>query len=176
MVDGVVTMPKDEFEALLQHVAERRTLAALHDVGLEGGNAAADIRELRGLLEAFNTAKRTAAQTIVTRGAGQLYSNALARPARPPSTRSALLHEVAHLGGKHVLLLAALRGSAVAARLTDRVARQRLVALGCRGLTLRRYAAVFESLSAPESATLMTIGSWCCDHLWPARCAINVLI
>ncbi len=65
MVDGVVTMPKDEFEALLQHVAQRGALAALHDVGLEGGNAADDIRELRGLLEAFNTAKRTAAQTIV---------------------------------------------------------------------------------------------------------------
>ena len=35
------------------------------DVGLDGESAAADIRELRGLLEAFNTAKHTAWQTLV---------------------------------------------------------------------------------------------------------------
>ena len=35
------------------------------DVGLDGEDAAADIRELRGLLDAFNTAKQTAWQTVV---------------------------------------------------------------------------------------------------------------
>ena len=35
------------------------------DVGLNGESAAADIRELRGLLEAFNTAKHTAWQTVI---------------------------------------------------------------------------------------------------------------
>ena len=40
----------------------RNTLA---DVGLDGPEAANDIRELRGLLEAFNTAKHTAWQTVV---------------------------------------------------------------------------------------------------------------
>lgn len=65
VTEGMVTMPKDEFEALLAHVAERGALAALADVGLDGENAANDIRELRGLLEAFNTAKHTAWQTVI---------------------------------------------------------------------------------------------------------------
>jgi hypothetical protein len=51
----MVTMPKDEFEELLERVAERGARAALSDVGLDGENAANDIRELRGLLEAFTT-------------------------------------------------------------------------------------------------------------------------
>ncbi|MDP3651119.1 MAG: DUF6127 family protein [Rhodoferax sp.] len=63
--DGMVTMPKDEFEELLERVAERGARAALADVGLDGEDAANDIRELRGLLEAFNTAKHTAWQTVV---------------------------------------------------------------------------------------------------------------
>ena len=58
-------MPKDEFEELLERVAERGARAALSDVGLDGENAANDIRELRGLLEAFNTAKHTAWQTVI---------------------------------------------------------------------------------------------------------------
>lgn len=57
-------MPKDEFEELLERVAERAR-AALSDVALDGENAANDIRELRGLLEAFNTAKHTAWQTVI---------------------------------------------------------------------------------------------------------------
>jgi hypothetical protein len=61
----MVTMPKDEFEELLERVAERGARAALSDVGLDGENAANDIRELRGLLEAFNTAKHTAWQTVI---------------------------------------------------------------------------------------------------------------
>lgn len=43
----------------------RGARAALSDVGLDGENAANDIRELRGLLEAFNTAKHTAWQTVI---------------------------------------------------------------------------------------------------------------
>lgn len=62
---GMVTMPKDEFEGLLERVAERGARHALADVGLDGEDAASDIRELRGLLEAFNTAKHTAWQTVV---------------------------------------------------------------------------------------------------------------
>jgi hypothetical protein len=61
----MVTMPKDEFEGLLERVAERGARHALADVGLDGEDAASDIRELRGLLEAFNTAKHTAWQTVV---------------------------------------------------------------------------------------------------------------
>ncbi len=63
--DGMVVMPRDEFEELLARAAERGARRALADVGLDGENAAHDIRELRGLLEAFNAAKHTAWQTVV---------------------------------------------------------------------------------------------------------------
>jgi len=58
--DGMVVMPRDEFEELLARAAERGARRALADVGLDGEDAAHDIRELRGLLEAFNAAKHTA--------------------------------------------------------------------------------------------------------------------
>lgn len=63
--DGMVVMPRDEFEELLVRAAERGARRALADVGLDGPEAANDIRELRGLLEAFNAAKHTAWQTVI---------------------------------------------------------------------------------------------------------------
>lgn len=63
--DGMVVMPRDEFEDLLARAAERGARRALADVGLDGPEAADDIRELRGLLEAFNAAKHTAWQTVI---------------------------------------------------------------------------------------------------------------
>ncbi len=63
--DGMVVMPRDEVEDLLARAAERGARRALADVGLDGPEAANDIRELRGLLEAFNTAKHTAWQTVI---------------------------------------------------------------------------------------------------------------
>ena len=63
--DGMVVMPRDEFEELLARAAERGARRALADVGLDGDDAAHDIRELRGLLEAFNAAKHTAWQTVI---------------------------------------------------------------------------------------------------------------
>lgn len=63
--DGMVVMLRDEFEELLARAAERGARRALADVGLDGENAAHDIRELRGLLEAFNAAKHTAWQTVI---------------------------------------------------------------------------------------------------------------
>lgn len=63
--EGWVFMPPDEFERLIEDAAERGAKRAMADVGLDGESAAADIRELRGLLEAFNTAKHTAWQTLV---------------------------------------------------------------------------------------------------------------
>lgn len=63
--DGMVIMPRDEFEKLLEQAAERGARHALADVGLDGDDAAHDIRELRGLLDAFNTAKHTAWQTVI---------------------------------------------------------------------------------------------------------------
>lgn len=63
--DGWVSMPFEEFEQLLEEAAGRGAKRAMVDVGLDGEDAAADIRELRGLLDAFNTAKQTAWQTVV---------------------------------------------------------------------------------------------------------------
>lgn len=63
--DGMVVMPRDEFEELLARAAERGAKRALADVGLDGEDAANDIRELRSLLEAFNAAKHTAWQTLI---------------------------------------------------------------------------------------------------------------
>ena len=60
-----VTIPQEEFEDLLERAAERGAKHALHGVGLDGEDAAHDIRELRNLLDAFNEAKKTAGLTII---------------------------------------------------------------------------------------------------------------
>jgi hypothetical protein len=65
MADGMVIMPHDEFEELLERVAERGARHALSDVGLDGPDAARDIQELRSLLDAFNEAKKTAGITLI---------------------------------------------------------------------------------------------------------------
>lgn len=61
----MVTVPQEEFEEMLERAAERGARHALAEVGLEGPEAANDIRELRGLLDAFNEAKKTAGLTVV---------------------------------------------------------------------------------------------------------------
>ena len=60
-----VSLPQEEFEAMLERAAERGARHALSDVGLDGPDAANDIRELRNLLDAFNEAKKTAGLTLV---------------------------------------------------------------------------------------------------------------
>ncbi len=60
-----VTIPQEEFEVLLERAAERGAKNALHGVGLDGEDAAHDIRELRDLLDAFNEAKKTAGLTVI---------------------------------------------------------------------------------------------------------------
>ena len=61
----MVTVPQEEFEEMLERAAERGARHALHEVGLDGEDAAHDIRELRNLLDAFNEAKKTAGLTII---------------------------------------------------------------------------------------------------------------
>lgn len=63
--EPMVRVPREEFEEMLNRAAEKGALRALADVGLDGKNAAEDIRELRSLLQALNIAKRTAWQTVV---------------------------------------------------------------------------------------------------------------
>jgi len=41
---GMVSLPSDEFEALLERAAETGARRALHEVGLDGADAAEDIR------------------------------------------------------------------------------------------------------------------------------------
>ena len=60
-----VTMPQTDFEQMLERAAEKGARHALHGVGLDGEDAAHDIRELRNLLDAFNEAKKTAGLTII---------------------------------------------------------------------------------------------------------------
>ncbi len=60
-----VTMPQADFEQMLERAAEKGARHALHGVGLDGEDAAHDIRELRNLLDAFNEAKKTAGLTII---------------------------------------------------------------------------------------------------------------
>jgi len=60
-----VTMPQADFEQMLERAAEKGARHALHGVGLDGEDAAQDIRELRNLLDAFNEAKKAAGLTII---------------------------------------------------------------------------------------------------------------
>jgi len=61
----MVSLSRGDMEAMLERAAERGARNALHGVGLDGADAAHDIRELRNLLDAFNEAKKTAGLTIV---------------------------------------------------------------------------------------------------------------
>ena len=62
---GLIRMPEDKFEAMLSRAAEKGARKALADVGLEGPEAAIDIRDLRTLLASLRMARRTAWQTVV---------------------------------------------------------------------------------------------------------------
>ena len=77
--DGFVRMPEHEFEAILARAAEGEAeqtnvwgtffppnaKRALADVGLEGDEAALDIRDLRSMLDLLRLVRRTAVQTVV---------------------------------------------------------------------------------------------------------------
>jgi hypothetical protein len=45
--DGLIALPAVEFEALLERAAETGARRALHEVGLDGQDAAEGIRDLR---------------------------------------------------------------------------------------------------------------------------------
>lgn len=58
-------MPDAEFEDLLARAAEEGAKRALANVGLDGKEAALDIRDLRSLLEGIRFVRRTAVQSAV---------------------------------------------------------------------------------------------------------------
>jgi hypothetical protein len=63
--DRYVRMAADEFEELLARAAQKGARRALADVGLDGKEAALDIRDLRSLIECMRFVRRTAVQTAV---------------------------------------------------------------------------------------------------------------
>lgn len=62
----VAMMPDAEFEAILARAAEKGAKRALADVGLDGDEAALDIRDLRSLVDCIRLVRRTAMQTAVS--------------------------------------------------------------------------------------------------------------
>lgn len=64
-LDDMLQMSESEFEELLTRAAQEGARRALVDAGLDGREAALDIRDLRALLEGIRLMRRTAAQTVI---------------------------------------------------------------------------------------------------------------
>jgi len=58
-------MTESEIEILINRAADRGAEQALKKIGLIDENAYDDVRELRGLLEAWRATKKTVGQTIL---------------------------------------------------------------------------------------------------------------
>ncbi len=61
----VLSLRPDDLNKLLTRAAEKGAERALSALGLENGHAAKDIRDLRGLIEAWRQARQTAWQTTI---------------------------------------------------------------------------------------------------------------
>jgi hypothetical protein len=59
------TTPSEAMRALLTEAAAEGARRALREIGLHDDAAARDVRELRGLLEAWRDARRAAWQAVV---------------------------------------------------------------------------------------------------------------
>ena len=59
----ILNLRPEDLDELLTRAAERGAERALACLGLENGRAAADIRDLRGLIDAWREARHTAWQT-----------------------------------------------------------------------------------------------------------------
>ena len=62
---GELRMSEAEFRAFLSEAAEAGAKRALADAGIDGKDAALDIRDLRSLLDCIRFVRRTAVQTAV---------------------------------------------------------------------------------------------------------------
>ncbi len=62
---GDIRMSEIEFQVLLTRAAEAGAKRALSDAGIDGKDAALDIRDLRSLLDCIRFVRRTAVQTAV---------------------------------------------------------------------------------------------------------------
>jgi len=61
----LITIRSGDLDELLTRAAEQGAERCLAHLGLENGGAAADLRDLRGLLDAYRQARRTAWQTLI---------------------------------------------------------------------------------------------------------------
>ncbi len=61
----MLNLRPDDLDELLTRAAEKGAERALAALGLESGHAAKDIRDLRGLIEAWRQARQTAWQTFI---------------------------------------------------------------------------------------------------------------
>ena len=61
-----MTIQERHLEELLERASKRGAKIALQSVGLDCDTAAADVHELRSLMQGLRLVKRTAAQTIVS--------------------------------------------------------------------------------------------------------------
>jgi Family of unknown function (DUF6127) len=61
----MLNLRPDDLDELLTRAAEKGAERALSALGLENGHAAKDIRDLRGLIEAWRQARQTAWQTLI---------------------------------------------------------------------------------------------------------------
>ena len=89
---GFVRMPDAEFEAILTRAAEEGAKRALADVGLDGDEAALDIRDLRSLVDCIRLVRRTAMQTAV-RMITTAVMLAVSSARRNGSTRAVASHD-----------------------------------------------------------------------------------
>ena len=60
-----IDLDNDELKALLKQAAKEGARQALSEVGLDGEDAQADIKELRNLIDSWRSAKKTMGQTAL---------------------------------------------------------------------------------------------------------------
>lgn len=58
-------MNEEQIEAMIERAAKRGAKEALESIGLHDDNAVHDVTELRGLLDAWRSAKKTVWKTIM---------------------------------------------------------------------------------------------------------------
>lgn len=63
---SVRNITDDELKSMLREAAEWGAKRALADIGLHDDDAGSDVKELRGLLDTWREAKRTAFRTAVS--------------------------------------------------------------------------------------------------------------
>lgn len=61
-------LTEDQLEAMLDRAAKKGAAEALREVGLQDENAANDIKDMRGLLDAWRLTKRSMWSTTVKMG------------------------------------------------------------------------------------------------------------